>query len=110
VNYRFSFVQVVGYIPNLVLVTARNGFLSRAEIGRADMNQQLRSEPGALIPKSNLARELGVSSRTLSRWLADIGVGFPRPVIIRGRNYFDRGSIEVWKTAQLRASLKGGAA
>jgi predicted DNA-binding transcriptional regulator AlpA len=74
------------------------------------MNQMVSADPGALVPKPNLARELGVSSRTLSRWLADKAVDFPKPVVIRGRNYFDRGSIEVWKSAQLRASLQGEAA
>ena len=74
------------------------------------MNPLLGADPGALIPKPSLARELGVSSRTLSRWLDDAEVDFPRPVVIRGRNYFDRGSIEVWKAARLRASVKGEAA
>jgi predicted DNA-binding transcriptional regulator AlpA len=74
------------------------------------MSHHLGSEVGALVPKPNLARELGVSSRTLSRWLSDIGVEFPKPVVIRGRNYFDRTSIEFWKAARLRASLKGEAA
>jgi len=73
----------------------------------ATMNQQLGSDARALVPKTNLAIELGVSSRTLSRWQADIQVDFPRPVVIRGRNYFDRVSIETWKAAQFRSSLKG---
>jgi predicted DNA-binding transcriptional regulator AlpA len=67
------------------------------------------SDANTLIPKPNLARELGVSSRTLSRWLDDAEVEFPRPVVIRGRNYFDRAAIETWKSARLRASIKGKA-
>jgi predicted DNA-binding transcriptional regulator AlpA len=67
------------------------------------------SGANTLIPKPYLARELGVSSRTLSRWLKDAGVEFPRPVTIRGRLYFDRPSVEVWKAARVRASLKGEA-
>ena len=74
------------------------------------MNQQLGSGAVALVPKPNLATELGVSSRTISRWQADTQVDFPRPVVIRGRNYFDRASIEAWKAAQFRSSLKGRAA
>jgi predicted DNA-binding transcriptional regulator AlpA len=68
-----------------------------------------QSAANALIPKPHLARELGVSSRTLSRWLEDAAVEFPRPVTIRRRLYFARPSVEVWKVARLRASLKGEA-
>ena len=68
------------------------------------MNQAI-GDLGALIPKPNLARELGVSSRTLTRWLADIEIDFPKPVVIRGRNYFERASIDAWKTARIRASV-----
>jgi predicted DNA-binding transcriptional regulator AlpA len=72
----------------------------------ATMNQSISAETGAMIPKPNLARELGVSSRTLSRWLADATVEFPRPVAIRNRLYFARASVEAWKAARLRASIK----
>lgn len=68
------------------------------------------SEVGALIPKPNLARELGVSSRTLSRWLQDEEVNFPKPIVLRGRNYFDRNGVEAWKSTRLRASLQSNAA
>jgi hypothetical protein len=68
------------------------------------MNETLRPGEGALIPKPNLARELGVSGRTLSRWLDDPAIGFPRPIVIRARNYFDRHSVEAWKGAQIRAA------
>ena len=63
------------------------------------------TNPGSLVPKPDLARELGVSSRTLSRWASDPTLSFPAPVSIRGRNYFDRASIERWKSERLRASL-----
>jgi predicted DNA-binding transcriptional regulator AlpA len=74
------------------------------------MNHIINADVGALIPKPNLARELGVCPRTLSRWLTDESVDFPKPVIIRGRNYFHRAAVEAWKAARLRASLKGEAA
>ena len=64
----------------------------------------------SLIPKPNLAREIGVSSRTLTRWLADKAIEFPRPVTIRARLYFDRAEIEAWKSRRLRAVLKMEAA
>ena len=74
------------------------------------MNQALSAETGAMIPKPALAAELGVSSRTISRWLADVAVEFPKPIVIRGRSYFPRTAIEAWKSARLRASIKMEAA
>lgn len=65
---------------------------------------------GSLVPKPNLARELGVSSRTVSRWLDDQTIEFPRPIVIRGRNYFGRAEIETWKSRRLRTALKAEAA
>lgn len=73
------------------------------------MNQSIGVDAGALIPKPNLARELGVSSCTLSRWMLDADVDFPKPVSIRGRLYFDRPSVEVWKSSRLRAAISKAA-
>jgi hypothetical protein len=70
------------------------------------MNEHVSADHGALIPKTTLAHELGVSSRTLSRWLKDVSIDFPRPVIIRGRNYFDRVLVEGWKAGRVRASIR----
>lgn len=55
------------------------------------------------IPKAALARELGISGRTISRWLGDEGLCFPRPIRLRGRLYFHRHAIEKWKMEKLRA-------
>lgn len=74
------------------------------------MNQALSADTGAMIPKPALAAELGVSTRTISRWLTDSAVEFPKPIVIRGRNYFSRSAIEAWKSARLRASMKMEAA
>jgi predicted DNA-binding transcriptional regulator AlpA len=51
------------------------------------------------IPAPQLAAELGVSRRTLARWLLDVALGFPRPKVVNHRLYFERNSIEAWKTA-----------
>jgi predicted DNA-binding transcriptional regulator AlpA len=58
-----------------------------------------------LIPKPAIARELGVSSRTVSRWMEDKTLGFPVPIRLRGRLYFARLDLENWKTARVRASM-----
>jgi hypothetical protein len=50
------------------------------------------------VPATELAAELGISRRTLARWLLDVALGFPRPKIVNHRLYFERSSIEAWKT------------
>jgi hypothetical protein len=51
------------------------------------------------IPAPELAVELGVSRRTLGRWLLDVVLEFPRPKIVNHRLYFERSSIEARKAA-----------
>jgi predicted DNA-binding transcriptional regulator AlpA len=65
----------------------------------------MTSTPNDLIPKPAIARELGVSSRTVSRWMADPALEFPRPIRLRNRLYFARTALEEWKTARVRASI-----
>jgi hypothetical protein len=67
--------------------------------GRADAARaSLASRQGAWIPATELAAELGVSRRTLARWLCDVALGFPRPRRVNHRLYFERGAIDTWKT------------
>jgi predicted DNA-binding transcriptional regulator AlpA len=58
-----------------------------------------------LIPKPALARELGVSSRTVSRWMEDQDLNFPPPIRLRGRLYFPRALLEEWKSNRIRAVM-----
>ncbi len=58
-----------------------------------------------LIPKPAIARELGVSSRTVSRWMEDQNLGFPKPLRLRNRLYFARTALEEWKANRIRASI-----
>jgi hypothetical protein len=68
--------------------------------GRADSARAaVAFEQRSWVPATELAAELGVSRRTLARWLRDIALGFPRPKIVNHRLYFERSAIEVWKTA-----------
>lgn len=62
--------------------------------------------PDALVPKPRLAAELGVSTRTLSRWLDDDVIAFPRPIVVRNRNFFRRSEIENWKLRQAVAAAR----
>ena len=58
----------------------------------------------ALIPAPQLAEELGITRRTLARWLDDPTLGFPKPTRINNRLYFSRFGVEKWKAARLRQS------
>jgi excisionase family DNA binding protein len=51
------------------------------------------------VPATELAAELGISRRTLARWLRDIALGFPRPRIVNKRLYFERSDIDAWKAS-----------
>jgi hypothetical protein len=65
--------------------------------------------PGAqeLVPATLVAREFSITRRTLSRWIVDVRLGFPRPTEINGRLYFSRFDLESWKI--LRARKAAGA-
>jgi predicted DNA-binding transcriptional regulator AlpA len=65
----------------------------RADAARAAVEQR------SWIPATQLAAELGVSRRTITRWLLDVALEFPRPKIVNRRLYFERNSIEAWKAA-----------
>jgi predicted DNA-binding transcriptional regulator AlpA len=67
----------------------------RADAARAAVAFEQRS----WIPATELAAELGISRRTLARWLYDVKLGFPPPRCVNNRLYFERSAIDAWKTA-----------
>lgn len=74
-------------------------------IGATLRDEEMIAQNSDLIPKPALARELGVSSRTVSRWMADPALAFPPPIRLRNRLYFARSALEAWKNARVRASI-----
>jgi hypothetical protein len=58
------------------------------------------------VSKPALAKELAISTRALSRWMADRKLNFPKPAIVNGRNFFSRGEVENWKLERARASVR----
>lgn len=58
-----------------------------------------------LVPAPALAKEFGVNRRTISRWLVDDRLQFPKPTRINHRLYFRRVDVESWKIERLRASI-----
>ena len=55
------------------------------------------------MPARQIWERFGVTSRTLSRWLARDNLGFPRPMVVNGRRYWRLTEIEAWDRAQPRA-------
>lgn len=49
-----------------------------------------------LVPDPEVARRYGRSLRSLARWDEDEALGFPRPILIRGRKYRDLESLDAW--------------
>ena len=64
----------------------------------------------ALVPLPAVADEFQRNRRTLTRWLKDEALGFPRPVRLNGRLYVSRAALEAWKRAKIAQSLGGEAA
>jgi hypothetical protein len=60
-----------------------------------------------LVPDVVIRREFGVSAMSIFRWERDPSLDFPRPVIIRGRRYFFRDQIELFKDRLIEAAANG---
>jgi len=52
---------------------------------------------GYMTAKSVMAEFGGICDMTLSRWLADDRLDFPRPIYIKRRRYFSHDEIEAFK-------------
>jgi hypothetical protein len=61
---------------------------------------------GDLVPSMTVAKEFGVTRRTLGRWFVNPEMGFPAPIEINRRLYFSRSALEAWKIARLAAISK----
>jgi hypothetical protein len=51
------------------------------------------------VPIRQVAAEFGICVRTVHRWVHTREIGFPRPVFLNKRNYFQRAALDAWKTA-----------
>jgi hypothetical protein len=58
--------------------------------------------PNARVPKRKAAERNGVSVRTISRWENDPELGFPRPIIINKRCYYDEAELRQWERSRER--------
>ncbi|MCL8489214.1 MULTISPECIES: helix-turn-helix transcriptional regulator [Bradyrhizobium] len=60
-----------------------------------------------LLPTKAVREICGISEMTLWRWLHDDGLGFPKPVVIRNRRYWDADHIEAFRARVFRTALHG---
>jgi predicted DNA-binding transcriptional regulator AlpA len=58
---------------------------------------------GRKVGIKELTERYDVVSRTIDRWLAYSDLGFPKPLVINGRRYWDLSEIEQWERARAAA-------
>jgi predicted DNA-binding transcriptional regulator AlpA len=56
-----------------------------------------------LISNTKAARRLGVTTRSIFRWVQDPELNFPKPCFINGRRYFSEGEIDLWRDSRIAA-------
>jgi hypothetical protein len=61
------------------------------------------------VSTGDIARRFGISTRTFERWLDNPKLGFPRPMVIQRRRYWDLEAIQVWERRQAAASASRSA-
>jgi predicted DNA-binding transcriptional regulator AlpA len=60
--------------------------------------RQLR--PNRKLQNRDLMARYGVADRTIDRWLADPHLGFPQPMVIKRRRYWDETEVDAFDAAQ----------
>jgi predicted DNA-binding transcriptional regulator AlpA len=64
------------------------------------------NEADHLVPDPQVEKEFGVTSMTVWRWDNDPELGFPLPILIRGRKYRSRKELESFKQRLMSEALK----
>ena len=49
------------------------------------------------LPSNEILNRYGITRRTLGRWMADPDLGFPKPLTLNGRHYFDLAEVESYE-------------
>jgi hypothetical protein len=60
--------------------------------------------PGRKLPTRLLCERFNVCDRTIARWQLDPKLGFPSPILINGRKYFDENKVAQWEREQVSKS------
>jgi hypothetical protein len=75
----------------------------KAVVGSAEGGHP--SPPGRKLPTRLLCKHFNVCDRTISRWQNDPKLGFPSPIVINGRKYFDETEVKQWERDRSSTSL-----
>ena len=75
----------------------------------SDSSRQSRTMADRLnrLPSTKVYERYGISRRTLSRWMADPYLGFPAPLTINNRHYFEECALEAWERQRIATSRNG---
>ena len=68
--------------------------------------EELNTPTDNLVPYPVVWCEFGVTRQTLARWDADPRLGFPVPVVIRGRKFRSRAALEEFKRRMMAEAIK----
>jgi hypothetical protein len=61
-----------------------------------------RKLPVRKLPLKLVAERYSVHTRTIERWLRNVPMGFPRPLVINRRYYFDEDELDAYDAKQRR--------
>ncbi|NEI02400.1 DNA-binding protein [Rhizobium leguminosarum] len=53
-----------------------------------------------ILPARNVWQRYGVTDRTIDRWLFQPGLGFPRPIVINRRRYWNECDLIAWERSR----------
>jgi hypothetical protein len=59
-------------------------------------------QSGAKLPTVKVAERYGVTTRSIYRWKEDPELGFPKPLVINSRGYWNLTDLEAWERQQQR--------
>lgn len=55
------------------------------------------------LPSTRVLERYDITRRTLGRWMEDPDLGFPLPITINNRHYFDERALETWERQRAAA-------
>jgi excisionase family DNA binding protein len=68
-------------------------------------NPTARANPEVLVSAVRVAERIGVTRRTISRWLDDESLNFPKPINIHKRLYIREADLNAWLAERTRVCL-----
>lgn len=57
------------------------------------------------LPSTIVCERYGFTRRTLDRWMRDPKLGFPSPLTINGRHYFELEALQEWERQRALSSV-----